>query len=150
MFICPKRVPAFSLRKEGMCLKHMERWMQSPCDWHLEPARCFRTKSKHLSAARSLGPSFQALSVLLLTPCGPSCRRLLTQLAADAPGPLLGSLASRVSPPSCLLPASCLVRKLFPALPLLPSVREAGPVSVGAHGSSGVLFTPWIVSAEVL
>lgn len=123
MFICPKRVPAFSLSKEGMCLKHMERWMESPCDWHLEPARCFRMKSKRLSAALSLGPPFQALSVLLLTPCVPSCWRLLTRLAADAPGPPLGSLAGEVSPPSCLLPASCLVRGLLPALPLLPSGR---------------------------
>lgn len=104
MFICPKRVPAFSLSKEGMCLKHMERWMESPWDWHLEPARCFRMKSKRLSAALSLGPPSPALSVLLLMPCGPSCRRLLARLAADASGPTLGSLAGEVSPPSCLLP----------------------------------------------
>lgn len=149
MFICPKQVPTFSLSKEGMCLKHMERWMESPCDWHLEPARCFRMKSKRLSAALSLGPPSQALSLVLLTPRSSSCWRLPARLALDAPGLPLGSLAGEVLPPSCLLPSSCLVRELLPALPLLPS-WEAGPVSVDAHSTLGVLFTHWIASAKVL
>ena len=34
MFICPKRTPVFSLSKEGCVWKHMECWMESPCDWH--------------------------------------------------------------------------------------------------------------------
>ena len=123
--------------------------MESPCDWHLEPARCFRMKSKRLSAALSLGPPSQALSLVLLTPRGSSCWQLLARLAVDAPGLPLGSLAGEVLPPSCLLPSSCLVRELLPALPLLLS-WEAGPASVDAHSTSGILFTPWIASAKVL
>lgn len=125
----------------------MERWMESPCDWHLEPARCFRMKSTRLSAVW-LQSAFPALWLVLLTPRS-SCWRLLMLICSM----LLGCRWAPWPARSCLHLACC----PHPALsvsfsqppPLLPS-WEAGPVPVDAHSTSGVLFTHWIASAKVL
>lgn len=78
--------------------------MGSPCDWHLETARCSRTKSKCLSAALrrvALGSSSQASSLVLTHV--PSCREIPGPAGFDAAVPLLTGSLAWTAPGSILL-----------------------------------------------
>lgn len=96
MFICPKRMPVFSLSKGGCVWKHMGYWMASPCDWHGRPpvASGWSPAALALLIRRAvMVSSSQASLPGFLTPCLPGAAASpLVPLVCDASVPLLMGL----------------------------------------------------------
>ena len=119
--------------------------MESPCDWHLEPAYCFRVKSKCLSIVLSylVPPPLKHVTCPAHTPLYGAAGSSLTLLAAAASVLLMGCLAwdGLVSILLILLKCRLVYELLLILLPFSSRAWKAGLISVDAHSTSDFLFT---------
>lgn len=127
--------------------------MESPCDGHLEPAHCFRIKSKCLSIvpSRVVPPPLKHRHLSCSRPTVRTCRGGSPTLLAVGASVLLGCLAwdGLACISLILLKYRLVCELLLLLLPFSTCAWKPGLISVDVHSTSDFLFTHWIVSAKV-